>query len=325
MRDKSYRAYPLGQEAGAYLRWKRGAITKNTYRDYEACLDKLAREFPDLELADLEPPIGTERLEEFLDRLWGDAAPRTYNKNRSVLRDFFQWATLKGKLHGDPMLSIRAHKKRDVERTTFNEDLRLRIYHDGPSEDYPERDGIALRLLLGWGLRKGALQEIQYKDFDVARRTLVVRTKGEKIQELDIVSEGVWADLERCKMRHGVEPHHFLMARMKSIWRGYDPETGESKFERKAYPEKAMGSHGLHDWWYGCLQRAGVVPEGVTSGERMHKARHTAAQRYLDAGENIIAVQKLLGHTDPATTIRTYVGWDRQQRLESARRVLGDE
>ena len=48
VRDKSYRAFPLGQEAGAYLRWKRGVITKSTYRDYESCLDKLARDFPTL-------------------------------------------------------------------------------------------------------------------------------------------------------------------------------------------------------------------------------------------------------------------------------------
>ena len=50
VKNKAYRAFPLGQEAGAYLRWKRGVITKSTYRDYESCLDKLARDFPDLEL-----------------------------------------------------------------------------------------------------------------------------------------------------------------------------------------------------------------------------------------------------------------------------------
>jgi hypothetical protein len=47
-----------------------------------------------------------------------------------------------------------------------------------------------------------------------------------------------------------------------------------------------MGEHGAHDWWYGCLARAGVVPMGTTSGERMHKARHSAGQRVLDATGN---------------------------------------
>lgn len=41
--------------------------------------------------------------------------------------------------------------------------------------------------------------------------------------------------------------------------------------ETHVYRDKPMGVHGLHNWWYGCLQRAGIVPEGTTSGERMHK------------------------------------------------------
>ena len=48
-----------------------------------------------------------------------------------------------------------------------------------------------------------------------------------------------------------------------------------------------MSDHGLHDWWYACLERAGVVEEGTTSGERMHKARHTAGQRVLDVTGNL--------------------------------------
>src|SRR4051812_43380121 len=104
LKDKSYRAYPLGQEAARYLRASRKRLEKSTYRDYEACLDKLARFFTDLQVADFEPPVGTERLEEFLDHQWGDAAPRTYNKNHSVLSEFFRFERMRGDLHGDPML-----------------------------------------------------------------------------------------------------------------------------------------------------------------------------------------------------------------------------
>ena len=35
----------------------------------------------------------------------------------------------------------------------------------------------------------------------------------------------------------------------------------------------------------------------------MHKARHTAGQRLLDATGNLKAVQKLLGHQDLRTTM----------------------
>jgi integrase len=68
------------------------------------------------------------------------------------------------------------------------------------------------------------------------------------------------------------------------------------------YPDKPMGDHGLHDWWYGCLQRAGLVAAGRTRGEKMHKARHTAGQRVLDKTGNLKAVQRLLGHASIQTT-----------------------
>jgi Phage integrase, N-terminal SAM-like domain len=113
MRDKSYRAFPIGLEAGHYLRAKRKRLTASSYRDYESCLDKLARYFADLEISDLEPPVGTQRLEEFLDAQWGESAGRTYNKNLSILRDFFKFHVLRGNLHGDPTLAIEPARKRD--------------------------------------------------------------------------------------------------------------------------------------------------------------------------------------------------------------------
>lgn len=159
VRDKSYQLYPMGMEAAAYLRMKRKRLTKGSYRKYESCLDKLARFFPDLELKDFEPPVGTQRLEEFMDVHWGPevAQPRTY------------------------------------------------------------------------------------------------------------------------------------------------------------------------DWWYGCLARAGVVAEGVTKGERMHKARHTAGQRVLDATGNLKAVQKLLGHASMLTTADVYLDWDVEQLAQTLAEMLTGE
>jgi integrase len=68
-----------------------------------------------------------------------------------------------------------------------------------------------------------------------------------------------------------------------------------------------MGVHGLHRWWYACLEQAGVAASGhQTSGERMHKARHTAGQRVLDKTQGKLkAVQKLLGHSSITTTADT--------------------
>lgn len=308
VKDKSYRAYPIGGEAGAYLRWKRGMITPSTYRDYEACLDKLTWAHMDLEITDFEPPVGTERLEEFLERQWGERSARTYNKNLSILKDFFRWAVLKGKLHGDPTLPMRPHRKGAVHREVFSEEARNRII----SSQESLRDRILVRLLLKYGLRKGALRAIQFKHFDHQRRQLTIFTKGEKIRDLPIVDKALWLDLERLILETQAEPHHYLLNRRKSVWRGYNPD-GSSRFEWIEYRDEPMGEHGTHDWWYYCLANAGVVPSGTTSGERMHKARHTAGQHVLDKTGNLKAVQKFLGHSDIATTGNIYTDWDIDQ------------
>ena len=86
-----------------------------------------------------------------------------------------------------------------------------------------------------------------------------------------------------------------------------------------------MGVHGLHRWWYGCPGRAGVVAEGQTSGERMHKARHTAGERVLDHTRgNLKAVQKLLGHSSISTTGDIHTAWDIDQLAETLRGMLDE-
>jgi hypothetical protein len=47
-----------------YLRATRKLLTESSYRDYASCLDKLASHFLDLQIEDVEPPAGTERIED---------------------------------------------------------------------------------------------------------------------------------------------------------------------------------------------------------------------------------------------------------------------
>jgi hypothetical protein len=107
------------------------------------------------------------------------------------------------------------------------------------------------------------------------------------------------------------------MARQKRI-----PRAGLRRF-----PDKPMGDHGLHDWWYRCLANAGIVAQGTTSGERMHKARHTAGQRVLDATGNLKASRSCSAtrrSRRPATSTPTGTSTSsrerRLQRLPAPRR-----
>lgn len=320
LKDKSYRQWPLGQEAGRYLRAKRKRLTTDSYRDYEACLDKLARFFTDLEVADFEPPVGTERLEEFLDHQWGHRAPRTYNKNHSILSDFFRFQVLRGALHGDPMLPITKAKKRDIHRELFSPDQRLAIFAANPEQPNIS----ALRLLLTYSLRKGALRSTQFKHFDFHRKRLTIFTKGETVHTVPIPDEAFWSELDIYMRQAGAEPHHYLLCRQKTVPVAFGPNRKATEFQVIQFHDEPMGGHGLHDWWYARLAAAGIVAAGQTRGERMHKARHTAGQRVLDATGNLKAVQKLLGHKRIETTGDTYTDWDIDQ-LARTLKEIGDE
>jgi integrase len=310
VRDKSYQLTPIGAEAAGYLRAKRKRLTDSSYRDYEGGLDKLARHFCDLELHDFEPPVGTERIEEFLDSQYGASAPRTYNKNLSIVKDFFKFQILRGHLHGDPTLAIERARSRQVYRTTFTGDDRRAILASADER----RDRIALRLLLDYGLRKGALKAVQFKHFDHQRKRLTIFTKGQKVRMLPIPQLEFWLDLERHILDVEAQSGHYLMPRMKGNGAYTTPD-----------PEKPMGDHGLHSWWYRRLTAAGVVTEGTSSGERMHKARHTAGQRVLDKTGNLKAVQKLLGHSSIQTTGDVYADWDIEQLAGTMADVLSED
>jgi site-specific recombinase XerC len=322
VKDKGYRAFPLGQEAGHYLRFKRKRLTPRSYVEYEGCLDKLARFFADLELEHFEPPVGTERLEEFLDAHWGEREPRTYNKNLSCLRDFFKFHVLRGRLHGDPTLPIERAKARGVHRETFTAEQRRAVL----AENAELRDRIALRLLLDYGLRKGALRNIQFRHFDHNRRRLTVFTKGRKVQTLPIPHKDFWLDLDRLTLEEGSQPNHYLLPRQKRHPIRFDLDTRKAvEFKTIRFNEEPMGEHGLHSWWYRSLARAGLVARGVESGERMHKARHTAGQRVLDRSGNLKAAQRLLGHASMQTTGDQYVDWDLDQLAETLADVLAED
>jgi integrase len=311
VKDKSYLELPLGRDAGRYLMSKRKRLTPSSFRGYEGCLDKLARAFPDLELADFELPVGAQRLEEFLDDRWGDSAPGTYNVNHAYLTDFFRWQVRRGRMHSNPMTLVERAKKREVYRTTFTNDQRRAVI--ASAEDL--RDRIALRLLFDYGIRKGALRIVQFKHFDHQRKRLTVFTKGRKVRELPLPDPHLWMDLERYILDTEAKPSHYLMCLRKPI-----PRAGV-----RSFPTRPLSSTALHRWWYARLNDAGIVAKGETHGERMHKARHTAGQRVLDATGDLKLVQRFLGHASIQTTGDIYVDYDVEQLASKMAEVLRQE
>jgi integrase len=310
LRDRSYRATPLGLEVARYYRWKKNewGATAETLRDYEAILAKLALDHADLELSDFEPPVGTERLREFIDHRWGERTPRTRAKVISVLRDFFAWGVREAKLNGNPATPIFRPRKREVARGTFTPKDAAKVIASQPRL----RDRVALLLLFRLGLRKSELARVQFKHYD--GRNLTVFGKGGKVRYLPIVDQELRTALERHILDQGPTPEEHLLYPEKIGPEFYGGPVGTIWKNR----EKQLSSTAIHRWWVKCLERA-ELPH-----RPMHEARHTAITEFLRRTGNLKLAQMLAGHADIGTTANIYAHLDTSD-LETALKALNEE
>ena len=209
MRDKSYRSTPIGLEVGRYVRWKRSewGAQPNTMLVYEQILAKFALHHADLELVDFAPPVGTERVREFLGHHWGEAKASTRARNLAVVRDFFRWAVRERGLAGDPTAAITSPRRRGTERRAHSQDLvRLLVL---AQDDL--RDQVALRLLAQLGLRKNELRLVQYRHIDLAHETITVFGKGGTVLAVPLVWPDLRLDIERLILEREAQPDHYLL------------------------------------------------------------------------------------------------------------------
>ena len=320
VKDRSYRATPLGLDVARYYRWKKNewGATAETLRDYEAILARLALYFADLELADFAPPVGTERLRECWDHFWGDRSARTRAKVRSVWVDFFEWGVRERSLHGNPARALSRPKIRDTRIDTFMPSIVSSIL---AAQAYPA-DWCLADLVLRYGVRRSGLVNAQPKDFDVERRLFTCRTKGGRIYEIPIVDDDFWLKLGLLQIEAQLQPEHWLLYRQDTR-RMKVPDEDATEFvtfadRRQGYAEITRRKHTIqptgklaHLWWYRCLVRAGLVEKGTTAGMNMHRGRHTAATELLRSSHNLKLAKLLLGHADISST-------DRYSQLDTA-------
>ena len=309
LKDKSYRATPLGLLVGRYVRWFRNewGATPRTIVDYEAILARMA-----LTLADKEPPAVTvDDLREVID-LWADREARTRAKVTSVIRAFWSWAEENDHVSISPAAKLRRPRapRKTAPLLPSNTDARLLNATETP------RDRCALLLLLDAGLRRAELTGVRLQDIDLSRRQVTVFGKGQKSRVIPLRGRAV-LELEHYTLEllpflnREPEPDDYLL---------YPEKRGSGGRILAAYPKRPMSGPTVHRWWYRHLQGAGLVGSGMTSGLNMHRARHTFAtdlRRVADLG----AASQALGHSDLSTTAAIYGHYDLSD-LERAMEAL---
>lgn len=287
-RDKRYLSTQLGGAVASYLSWK-----ENEDGAAAATLDTYERILARLCVAVDEP---LDRLTvNHLRTVRDDFTRSQRRKVTAVFRDCFRWLYEEG-VTAENVAGRLRYPKRELALVTdvFDEDEKFAIVT--AQDDIMDRVGVLL--LFRAGLRQAELRGVHVRDVNLVEKYVIVRRgKGGKGRIVPIKGELVRALNEMLSPLTTLErgPDDYLLCPTRG---------GRSK---QRVPSKPMGKRGIHEWWYRCLQRAEIVPAGVTSGRRMHGARHTYATDLIRATHgNMVAAKENLGHSSIDVTIDLY-------------------
>lgn len=278
VKDKTYRYSPVGGHVWRWLnayRWS--DASPDTLDAYELVGARLAIDHDDFSgLDQFCSPVGSQYIEEFLVRHWGDAAKETKRQRRAILKSLFAWAVDQQICAYNPVERVR--RVGGGRRRTRLPQPRSAVRQLITSQD-SLRDQCAIGLLCRLALRKNDLRLLQIRDVDLTRNVVVLRHgKGGAETLLPIEYADLRQDLYLHIVGQGRGPDEYLIY----------PR------QRRLEP---MDRSSVHRWFKRCLEQA-ELPAAV----KMHELRHTAGDEMWRVTGNLVLAQQLLRHESVGTT-----------------------
>ena len=269
---------PIIDQFISYIQAERrySALTAKSYlRDLERYAKYLSSSY---ELTDLTK-VTTPMVKSFLVQLKSeDLSNRSINRMISTLKTFYKYCMREGLVEKSPMTGIRNLKlPKNLVKFVPESDINKVSFEN--SDDYTiKRDELLFEILYQTGIRKAEL--IGLKDGDVDRMAMRIKVLGKRNKERFIpIGRNLLQMIE-----------HYQALR-------------DERFE--THPDRLLlNDKGEEMTPYFVYNKVHQLLEGVTSLRQKspHVLRHTFATHLLDEGASLVAIQKLLGHTDLATT-----------------------
>lgn len=308
VKDKTYRATPLGALFGRYL-------DDLAFQNYAAKTINLREQHLyhlAIDLAHLQPDQVTfEQLRGHLAETYGHAARNTKAAAVSTYRCAFTWAHDNDLITTNPARKLRGPRDLDTQRRAHSRETVRKLVVGQDSL----RDKVAILLLYWCGLRRTELRRVQYRHLNLADRMLTVFGKGGTVLEQNI-PEPLALAIERLILDTQPHPDDYLLSPQKQRRYGSYPLY---TFELVTTdPRKPYSFEGVGAWWKRCCKRAGV------EAFPMHELRHTAGTHFHQESHDLVATQHFMRHKNPATTARTYVHIDRLHAVAEVQRRMSD-
>ena len=223
--------------------------------------------------------VSTPIVKSYLVHLKEDGlANRSINRKLTTLRTYYKYCMREGMLEKTPMTGIKSLKQEKVLPKFIPEhDINKVSFSDG--DDFASRrDALLFELLYQTGMRQAELRGL--RDADVDRATLLLKVHGKRNKDRFV-------------------PLSSQMISMIEQYQALRDATFESKADRLLLNDK-----GEEMSPYYVYNKVHHMLEGVTTLKQKspHVLRHTFATHLLDEGASLVAIQKLLGHEDLATT-----------------------
>ena len=203
---------------------------------------------------------------------------RSINRKMTTLRTFYKFCLREGVIEKSPMLKVRALKQsKSLPKFVAEDDINKVSFPDG--DDFAtRRDELLFEMLYQTGMRQAELRTL--RDADIDKSGLMLKVHGKRNKERLV-------------------PLSLQMVKMISKYQALRDATFEVKADRLL-----LNDRGEELTPYIIYSKVHKMLETVTSLKQKspHVLRHTFATHLLDEGASLVAIQKLLGHEDLATT-----------------------
>lgn len=194
------------------------------------------------------------------------------SRKLSVLKSFFSWLTFEELLDRDPTAKLKPPKleKRLPKALSVEE---LEMLREACKTN---RQRALIEVLYATGCRLSEVQQLNRRDIDFNTQSCKVIGKGDKEREVYFSFKAIY------------HLRKYLMTRL-------DDEQALFITERRPY--RRLSHRGIQ-------REIGIIANEAKLEKKVspHTLRHTFATLTLNNGADLVAVQHLLGHSDPSTT-----------------------